>query len=71
MEEDAEDGQLNRIEAILKDYNLTLEEFAEIKDRKTRTAIIKEIDSSLEISAREMSKLIGWSKDTIMRDLRK
>ena len=71
LEKNVEDDKLNRIEAILKDYNLTLKEFAEIKDRKTRTAIIKEIDSSLEISAREMSKLIGWSRDTIMRDLRR
>ena len=68
---DVEGEQLKKIQEILNNYNLTLEEFAEMEDRKTRTAIIKEIYASMTISTREMAELIGWSKDTISRALRK
>ena len=68
---DVQEEQLKKIQEILKNYNLNLEEFAEMEDRKIRTAIIKEIYSSMAITTREMAELIGWSKDTISRALRR
>ena len=70
IEEDIQKAQLENIQKILESYNLTLEDLPELKDRKIRTTIIREVNDNVKISTREMSKLIGWSKDTIARALK-
>lgn len=68
--EDVEKVQVERIEQILESYKLTLEDLPELKDKKIRTRIIREIDANVNLSTRQMSNIIGISKDTIARALR-
>lgn len=69
-EEDIEKVQIEKIEQILKRYRLTLEDLPELKDKKIRTKIIREIDANVKLSTRQMSNITGISKDTIARALR-
>lgn len=69
-EEDVEKFQVEKIEQILKRYKLTLEDLPELKDKKIRTKIIREIDANVDLSTRQMSNIIGISKDIIARALR-
>lgn len=70
LEEDMEKVQIEKIEQILGRYKLALEDLSELKDRKIRTKIIKEINDSVNLSTRQMSKIIGLSKDIIAKALR-
>lgn len=69
-EEDIEKIQREKIKEILKGYNLKLEDLPKLKDRNTRTEIIREIGDNISISTREMANLIGLSKSTIARILK-
>lgn len=69
-EEDIEKVQIEKIEQILERYKLTLEDLPELKDKKIRTKIIREIDANVKLSTRQMSNITGISKDTIARALR-
>ena len=68
--EDIENVQIEKIEQILGRYKLTLEELSELKNRKIRNKIIREIADNANLSTRQMSNVIGLSKDTIARALR-
>lgn len=69
-QEDSEEYQIQKVQAILKGYDLDLDCIADLKDRKTRREIIKAIDENVDISTRQLASIIGWSKDTIARALR-
>lgn len=69
-EEDVKKVQIEKIEQILGRYKLALEDLSELKDKKIRAKIIKEINHNVSLSTRQMSNIIGLSKDTIARALR-
>ncbi len=69
-EDVVEKTRLEKIEQILKRYKLTLEDLPELKDKKIRTKVIREINDNVNLSTRQMSNIIGIGKDTIARALK-
>lgn len=67
----SEGKKLTQVEEMLQKYELGLEELAECKDMKIRTAVLKEIRDQTNMSLREMENLTGLSKSTISRALKK
>ncbi len=55
------------ITEILKEYNITLEELRITKDRSNRSRILKDIKRVSRFSIRELSFVLGISKDIIFR----
>ena len=55
------------VEALLGDYGCNLDELREMEDRKKRNEILKKIKGSTIASVRELSSILGVSKDIISR----
>lgn len=55
------------INEILARHNICLEDFKKMKDTSRRNAIIREIKLNTCVSMREMSRVLGTSKDIIFR----
>lgn len=60
---------LEIIKNIVSKYNVKLDDLPSCKDKKIRTMIIAEMKEKTNLSARELSRITGLSKDMINRAL--
>jgi REP element-mobilizing transposase RayT len=69
LEADTRDTEYNLdlINSILKKYELNIDKFKEINDKKVRNKVIKDLKTNTKTPIRLLSELLGVSKDIIFR----